>query len=1430
MTQPQETISNLSQALVQLCVGELSEETLDKILETLKTMKVLGATEDTNPAYANAKNYLRECSKTVIHNKSPFNKEQISRIRNQKAAFARLVNEQEIPTHMQLGMLSKAQAEKERDIAFSRRLYETGFFGDSMGKVSPFIPTPEIVEKLQYEVEERKHSLRARKQNRIRQLEGMPSNLSNNPPTLRSQVNVELKDKPGQKFKAIVNLKSLKLYDLQQKVRREVKQYSITYRKPESIPSLVNRRRPIKREKRTWYATQLAEKERVDRLHRSQKLMRQDFLDNILAHGLDMINRNKNKQNKRTKLGRAIINYHVNLQKEYQRKTDRYSKERLTALKNNDEEAYLKLIDEAKDTRITHLLRQTDVYLESLAKAVIAQQNEFQPYIPFDSSMRPGGYIRPNDTVALANNRQSFLTNAVSSSISNENRTQTANGTIEMTSKVDTTRSSDNSMKISNLLSNDTIINNTISATSNNEKNLDENACKPSQMDDSNVAGATTNNNVVNRPNDKVADRLDNSVDEDNIIQTTDGKKIDYYAVAHRIQEEVQQPTIMGGGTLKEYQLKGLQWMVSLYNNRLNGILADEMGLGKTIQTIALITYLIERKQQHGPFLIVVPLSTLTNWNLEFDKWAPTVNKCIYKGPPLERKEIQKRYLRHGNYHVCLTTYDFIIKDKTVLSKPKWLYVIIDEGHRMKNTNSKLSMVLCNDYAFRYRLILTGTPLQNNLPELWSLLNFVLPKIFDSVKSFDEWFNTPFANTGGQDKIALNEEESLLIIRRLHKVLRPFLLRRLKKDVESELPDKIETVIKVKMSALQVKLYNQMKKHGALFVNKGEKGKTGIKGLNNTIMQLRKICNHPFVFDEVEKDINLHNDNNNLLYRVSGKFEFLDRVLPKFFQSKHRVLIFFQMTTIMTIMEDYLNWRGYTFLRLDGSTKADDRSALLKQFNDPNSPHFIFLLSTRAGGLGLNLQTADTVVIFDSDWNPHQDLQAQDRAHRIGQTKEVRILRLICQKSIEETILARAQYKLDIDGKVIQAGKFDQKSTAEEREAFLRSLLEIELELFKEIDINRQNEEEKLWKDSAGEGPLPARLIQENELPEVYKKEYETRPFDSTEYGRGQRQRKEVYYTDGLTDEQFINIIDMDEEEFNRVIAEKQKLLLQNRNSKKRSSQQGEDSQATESVAETSSISSTIRTSRRVAKRKAENDADVDTDPMATPSISTKHSHKKGKGKMVEQLTVEEKEHIQEVFPSSRSKRKIKRIKIFPEDEEDILNKDLFEEPASPVSTKGKKRKHNVDDYDGQENKPNKRRLKVIDSKEKIMQMKPIFQECIYHIENLKDEYVNFNVIHSDLKLNMLKEYPEYYTVIKKPIAINTIKSRAEKDKYKTVDQFRDDVHLMFQNARIFNEDESEVYIDSQVLEREFDNKFRELTKEIEEPLALSNIEPMEVD
>ncbi|KAG5880736.1 hypothetical protein JTB14_009146 [Gonioctena quinquepunctata] len=480
-----------------------------------------------------------------------------------------------------------------------------------------------------------------------------------------------------------------------------------------------------------------------------------------------------------------------------------------------------------------------------------------------------------------------------------------------------------------------------------------------------------------------------------------------YYSIAHTVHEIVtEQASILVNGKLKEYQVKGLEWMVSLYNNNLNGILADEMGLGKTIQTIGLITHLMEKKKLNGPFLIIVPLSTISNWMLEFEKWAPSVVVISYKGSPGVRRIIQNQ-MRAAKFNVLLTTYEYVIKDKSVLAKLPFKYMIIDEGHRMKNHHCKLTQVLNTHYLAPYRLLLTGTPLQNKLPELWALLNFLLPSIFKSCSTFEQWFNAPFATTG--EKVELNEEETILIIRRLHKVLRPFLLRRLKKEVESQLPDKVEYIIKCEMSGLQKTLYQHMQNKGVLLTDgseRGSKGKGGAKALMNTIVQLRKLCNHPFMFPNIEEKYCDHVGiaggimSGPDTYRASGKFELLDRILPKLKVTNHRVLLFCQMTQLMTIMEDYLNWRGFKYLRLDGTIKSGGS----------------------AGGLGLNLQTADTVVIFDSDWNPHQDLQAQDRAHRIGQKNEVRVLRLMTVNSVEERILAAAKYKLTMDEKVIQAG------------------------------------------------------------------------------------------------------------------------------------------------------------------------------------------------------------------------------------------------------------------------------------------------------------------------------------------------------------------------------------------------------------------------
>lgn len=460
----------------------------------------------------------------------------------------------------------------------------------------------------------------------------------------------------------------------------------------------------------------------------------------------------------------------------------------------------------------------------------------------------------------------------------------------------------------------------------------------------------------------------------------------DYYRSTHKRVELVSQPRMLKGGDLKEYQLAGLQWMVSLYNNGLNGILADEMGLGKTIQTIALLSYLMENKGNNGPFMVIVPLSTLSNWVNEFNKWAPSIIKVVYKGSPDGRKKIVKEEIEPMLFNALVTTYEFVIRDKAALRKINWQYIIVDEGHRMKNAQSKFAQTLAATYTSQHRLLLTGTPLQNNLPELWALLNFLLPSIFSSVDTFDAWFNKPFAafktgknnvpeeELGGVEDAALSQEERMLIVHRLHELLRPFMLRRVKDQVLDQVPSRVEKVVKCPLSALQLRMYHSI-------ISKGLNKEGGHGGLNNTIMQLRKVCNHPFLF---LKDYLIDEE----LVRSAGKFELLNRMLPKLKAAGHRVLLFSQMVEVLNHLEQLFALRGFLFLRLDGGTSSEERERRMFAFNDPNSPYFVFLLSTRAGGLGLNLATADTVIIFDSDWNPMMDAQAQGRAHRIGQKNE----------------------------------------------------------------------------------------------------------------------------------------------------------------------------------------------------------------------------------------------------------------------------------------------------------------------------------------------------------------------------------------------------------------------------------------------------------
>ncbi|XP_022762039.1 probable ATP-dependent DNA helicase CHR12 isoform X2 [Durio zibethinus] len=608
-----------------------------------------------------------------------------------------------------------------------------------------------------------------------------------------------------------------------------------------------------------------------------------------------------------------------------------------------------------------------------------------------------------------------------------------------------------------------------------------------------------------------------------------------YNSAIHSIQEKVtEQPSMLQGGELRSYQLEGLQWMLSLFNNNLNGILADEMGLGKTIQTISLIAYLMEYKGVTGPHLIVAPKAVLPNWIHEFSTWAPSIYAVLYDGRLDERKAMREEISRDGKFNVLITHYDLIMRDKAFLKKIHWYYMIVDEGHRLKNHECALARTLISGYQIQRRLLLTGTPIQNSLQELWSLLNFLLPNIFNSVQNFGEWFNAPFADRGD---VSLTDEEQLLIIRRLHHVIRPFILRRKKDEVEKYLPGKSQVILKCDLSAWQKAYYQQVTEKGRVGLDNGS-GKS--KSLQNLTMQLRKCCNHPYLFVP-----NYNMWQRDEIIRASGKFELLDRLLPKLQRTGHRVLLFSQMTHLMDILEIYLRLNNFMYLRLDGSTKTEERGALLKKFNAPDSPYFMFLLSTRAGGLGLNLQTADTVIIFDSDWNPQMDQQAEDRAHRIGQKKEVRVFVLVSVGSIEEVILERAKQKMGIDAKVIQAGLFNTTSTAQDRKEMLEEIMRrgtssLGTDVPSEREINRlaarSDEEFRLFEQMDEERRLKenyrSRLMEDREVPEwVYELNNDERKAKGLENSNnvelGKRKRKGGnYYPDTMSDLQFMRAVE----------------------------------------------------------------------------------------------------------------------------------------------------------------------------------------------------------------------------------------------------------------------------------------------------------------
>lgn len=700
---------------------------------------------------------------------------------------------------------------------------------------------------------------------------------------------------------------------------------------------------------------------------------------------------------------------------------------------------------------------------------------------------------------------------------------------------------------------------------------------------------------------------------------------------------------------LREYQHIGLDWLVTMYEKRLNGILADEMGLGKTIMTISLLAHLACEKGIWGPHLIVVPTSVMLNWETEFLKWCPAFKILTYFGSAKERKLKRQGWMKPNFFHVCITTYRLVIQDSKAFKRKKWKYLILDEAHLIKNWKSQRWQTLLN-FNSKRRILLTGTPLQNDLMELWSLMHFLMPHIFQSHQEFKDWFSNPISGmVEGQEKV--NKE----VIDRLHNVLRPFILRRLKRDVEKQLPGKFEHVIYCRLSRRQRNLYED-------FIASSETQATlasaNFFGMISVIMQLRKVCNHPDlfegrpivssfdmggidmqlsssictmlsrgpfstvdltglgfmfthldfsmsswecdiikaistpssliikradvecmeiigprvrsndhrkrahgggIFEEIQKALleervkqakeraasiawwnslqcrkkplygtnlreivtikhpifDLQSKKSNPLcylsfssklanvvlspterfdrmskmiecfmfaipaarapspvcwcsktqapvfFRTSyktnctkelspllspvrpaivrGQVYFPDRRLIQFDCGKlqelalllrrlksegHRALIFTQMTKMLDILEAFINLYGYTYMRLDGSTQPEERQTLMQRFNT-NPKYFLFILSTRSGGVGINLVGADTVIFYDSDWNPAMDQQAQDRCHRIGQTREVHIYRLISESTIEENILKKANQKRTLDDLVIQSGEYN---------------------------------------------------------------------------------------------------------------------------------------------------------------------------------------------------------------------------------------------------------------------------------------------------------------------------------------------------------------------------------------------------------------------
>eukprot|EP00474_Spongospora_subterranea_P006783 CRZ07241.1 hypothetical protein [Spongospora subterranea] len=508
------------------------------------------------------------------------------------------------------------------------------------------------------------------------------------------------------------------------------------------------------------------------------------------------------------------------------------------------------------------------------------------------------------------------------------------------------------------------------------------------------------------------------------LSSNTKPRKISVEAEDQRASEYVpvlESPVFRNQLKLHDYQVEGLNWLAFCWHQQRNSILADEMGLGKTIQAVSLIDYLVRKSLCSGPYLVVAPLSTLAHWHREIETWTD-LNSVVYSGSSESRSLIRKyEFYQQNNsraaakFDVIVTSYEIILTDFSVLSSFNWSLLVVDEAHRLKNQESQLFQKL-EAFSFDHAVLLTGTPIQNNIKELWTLLHFLEPSQYPDYSEFEERFG------GLSDSSNVDD---------LRETIKPFILRRMKHDVATNIAPKQETIVQIELTQKQKIYYKAVfEKNVSVLKNAS---RSSLPSLMNIAMQLRKICNHPWTLQGVEdEETNCgtlpYDETMQLLINASGKMILLDKLLPRLRQDGHRVLIFSQFIKILDILEDYLQSKSWELERIDGSITGVARQQAIDRFSDPQSTSFVFLLCTKAGGLGINLTAADTVIIFDSDWNPQNDVQAQARCHRIGQTQAVKIYRLITRATYEEEMFHRSSMKLGVDQAVLHTMRSGGKS------------------------------------------------------------------------------------------------------------------------------------------------------------------------------------------------------------------------------------------------------------------------------------------------------------------------------------------------------------------------------------------------------------------